>query len=185
MRQDRSTLLISASNQTIRPASPGLTGESERVVAEGTGQEVHAEVGAAAAPEQVLHLLLGFAQPEDRVQPDGDQPGHAESEAASEFAAHHLGDQGLAALSRGPELHDVHPEVVGFDEPRQRAPLTQGRDVAGRGDFLEHRPRLLGTGGRPGLRPTAGGQPWHRALSAPGARIRCPSERPPSRGRTP
>jgi hypothetical protein len=132
-------------DQRVEPDDPpGLLGahrEGERVEAEGTGEEVHAEVGAAAAPQQVLHLLFGFAEAQHRVHLDGDQTGHPEAEPAGEFAADDLGHQRLAALPRAGELGDVRPEVVGLDEPRQGTALTQRRDVAGRDDLCEHFPR--------------------------------------------
>ncbi|MDT9691915.1 hypothetical protein Q5762_27010 [Streptomyces sp. P9(2023)] len=40
------------------------------------------------------------------------------------------------------ELHDVRTEIVGLDDPGERAALTQGRDIEGRCHFCKHCPRL-------------------------------------------
>lgn len=117
-------------HERVEPDDPaGLLGghrEGERVEAEGAGEEVHAEVGAAAGLQQLLYLLVGFAEAEHDVELHGHQPGHPESEPAGQFAADDLGDERLAALSGAGELHDVQTEVVGLDESRQGAALTQG-----------------------------------------------------------
>lgn len=129
-------------DQRVEPDDPsGLRRahlEGERVEAERAGEEAHAQVGAAAGLEQFLHLLVGLTEPEHRVDVDGHQPRHPETQPAGEFAADHLGDQRLAALTRAGELQDVRAEVVGLDESRQRTALTQRRDVAGREDLSQH-----------------------------------------------
>ena len=50
---------------------------------------------------------------------------------AGQLADDHLGDQHLEALAGAAELADVGAEVVGLDDPGQRAALAQRRDVAG------------------------------------------------------
>jgi hypothetical protein len=40
--------------------------------------------------------------------------------------------------------HRTAPGLAGLDEPRRRTALTRGRVATGRGDFVEHRPRLPG-----------------------------------------
>lgn len=44
----------------------------------------------------------------------------------------------------GRQLHDVRTEIVGLDDPRERATLPQGCDVPGRGDFRKRSARLYG-----------------------------------------
>ncbi len=135
-------------DQRVEPDhTAGLHGvdlEGERVETEGTGQEVHAEVEPAAGLEERLHLGVGLAAADDRVQLDPGQLRHAQPQPAAELPADHLGDQRLAALAGAGEFHDIGPEIVRLDDAGERAALTQGRDVAGRRDFGEHRPRLLG-----------------------------------------
>ena len=70
LRQDRSTLLISASNQTTLPGLGRVHLVGERIEAERTGQEVHPEVQPAARLQQLLHLLVGLAETDDRVELD-------------------------------------------------------------------------------------------------------------------
>ena len=80
LRQDRSTLLMRASNQTTRPASTGSTLVRERVEAERAGQVVHAEVEPAAGLEQLLDLLVGLAEPDDGVELHLHQPRDPQSQ---------------------------------------------------------------------------------------------------------
>ena len=50
---------------------------------------------------------------------------------AGELPRDHLGDEHPGSLPRALELEDVQAVVVGLDERRQRAALTQRGDIAG------------------------------------------------------
>ena len=126
LRHERSTLLISASNQTIRPASAGPDLVGERIEAERSGQEVHPEVQPAARLEELLHLLVRLGETDDGVELDGHQLRHPQPQPPAELPADDLRDQGLAALPGSGELHDVRPEVVGLDDARGASHLHAG-----------------------------------------------------------
>lgn len=132
-------------DQRVEPDDPSgflrvhLVGE--RVEADRAGQEVHAEVEPAAGLQELLHLLVGLGEADDRVQLHPHQVGDAQPEPPAELSADHLRDECLAPLSGAGEFHDVRAEVVGLDDPGERAALTQRRDIAGCYDFFQHFPR--------------------------------------------
>ncbi|CAM5708242.1 hypothetical protein STENM223S_08064 [Streptomyces tendae] len=87
LRQERSTLLTSASNHTIRPGLLGAHLEGERVEAERAGEEVRPpRLVPPLDFSQLLHLRVGFAEPEHRGELDGDQARHPQPEPAGQFA---------------------------------------------------------------------------------------------------
>lgn len=53
-----------------------------------------------------------------------------------------IGDERLLALTGATELHDVHPEIVAFDERRDRAALAKGQHVTSGADGAEHGARV-------------------------------------------
>ena len=83
-------------------------------------QEVDAEVQPRAAPQQVLHLLVGLPAGQSRVDVDRDEVGHGQAQSARDARGHHLGDERLQALARAAVLDHVRAEVIGLHEPRER-----------------------------------------------------------------
>ncbi len=75
---------------------------------------------------QVLDLLVRLPLAEARVEVDGHQSGHGQSEPPPELAADDLGDQRLRPLARAAELDDVQAVVVGLDDRRQQPPSRSG-----------------------------------------------------------
>ena len=135
LRGVRSTLVVSASSHTMSAARPRIRApRAARRVGQRAGEEVHAEVRAGAAGDQLLDLGVGLGRPEHRVELDLDQLRHQETEAPGQLADDHLGHERPQPLAGAPELDHVQPVVVGLDQARQRAALAQRRDVADRGD---------------------------------------------------
>src|SRR5262249_8594843 len=108
------------------------------LVAEGSGQEVDAEVEPRAGVEQVLHLLVGFVAGDLRVEVERHQPRRAQTEPRRQTADDHLGDQHPHTLTCAAELADVGAQIVSLHEPGQAAAFTERRDVAGDRDGLDH-----------------------------------------------
>ena len=149
LRGVRSTFVMSASNQTMSAASSGSIGQPARE-RQRARQEVHPEVQARAGLDEVLDLGIGLGRGQCDVDVDDHELGHRQPERAPELARDDLRHERLLALPRAAELRDVHAVVVGLHEPRQRAALAQGLDVAGGGDGaqrLEHGAQL-GRAGR-------------------------------------
>src|SRR5690606_374536 len=119
-------------------------------------QEVDRQVAARAGLEQVLHLFVGLAGAELRVDVDDLEFGGAEAEAAGQLTGDDLGDQDPGALTRLPELDHVRAEVVALDHPGQRPALAQRRHVTRRHDLFQH-VRNLSRAGERGLPPFARG----------------------------
>ena len=67
LRQERSTLPTSASNQRTRAGELGVHGNALHVQVQRARQEIHPEVAARARAQQVLHLLVGLTDRERRI----------------------------------------------------------------------------------------------------------------------
>ena len=106
--------------------------------AEGTRQEVDAQVRPGRAIEELLHLPVRLARGEAGVELHEDELRDGQAEGPRKLADDHLRDQRLGALAGAVELDDVEAVVVGLAQAGQRAALAEGRDVAGRGDGAEH-----------------------------------------------
>ena len=144
----RSTLATNASSQTIRAACARVHVEAG-VVAHRAGQEVDGQVEPGAGGDELLHLLVRLAPAELGVDVDQREVGDVDPERAAELADDDLGHQRLRALAGRGELHDVRAEVVGLDEPGQRAALPQRRQVGGGVDVRELRRRSVVEGAHP------------------------------------
>ena len=126
-----------------------------RIERQRPGQEVHAEVDAAAGPDEIVDLLVRFRVAERRIDVDRDEVGNREADRAPDLAREPLGDERAGSLAGASELDDVEAVVVGLDEPGERAAFSQRRHVA-RGHDGSHHPQSLtepGAGGfgRPNL----------------------------------
>ena len=139
LRQERSTLAHSASSHRMRPAR-SRSGCVGRVVAERARQQVDAEVEAQAGVEQVLHLLVGLVAPDLRRQVDGHQVRDRYVDEPGDPGDDDLGHQHPQPLAGAAELADVDAQVVGLDDPGQRAALAQRRHVAGRAHLPQRCP---------------------------------------------
>jgi len=121
------------------------------------GEEVHAEIRSRAGDDELLDLGIGLGVPELGRDLDDDELGHRQPERPRELARQHLRDERALALAGTAELRDVHAEVVGLDEPRQRPALAQGVDVAGGGDGAQRLEHGASLPARPGVANLYGG----------------------------
>src|SRR3970040_2921603 len=65
----------------LRGQFRGEGGEDERIEAQRAGEEVHAQVEAGAADEQLLNLSVGFVTTDGGVEFDKDQFGDGQAES--------------------------------------------------------------------------------------------------------
>jgi hypothetical protein len=104
----------------------GVDREGAGVEVERAGQEVHAEVQAGAAAQQILHLLIRFGRAERGVELDGHQRGHRQPEPPGQLAADDLRDEHRQPLAGAGVLHHVGAQVVRLHQARQRPPRAAG-----------------------------------------------------------
>ena len=104
-------------------------GRRSRVERQRTGQEVHAQVQAAAGAHQVVDLLVRLGVAEGRVDLDRHEVGHGQADRPGQLAGQPFGDERARPLAGAAELDHVQAVVVGLDEAGQRAALAQGRHV--------------------------------------------------------
>ncbi len=140
---------IDVSGEGVEPDEEGRLGGAGEVARggiehAGAGKEVHADVPADAAFEQIADLGVGLVAAELGVDFDEDELGDGERESVGETTADEFGDEGERTLSGSAELEDVQAEVVRFDDGRQRATLAQRHDVT---DGAHAAERLAGTRG--------------------------------------
>jgi len=100
------------------PREPRVDRERAGVEVERSGQEVHAQVQAGAAAQQVLDLLVRLRDAERRVQLDRHQLRHRQPQPAGQLPADHLRDEHRQALPGAGVLDDVGAEVVGLHQAR-------------------------------------------------------------------
>ena len=169
------------------PREPRVDRERAGVEVERSGQEVHAQVQAGAAAQQVLDLLVRLRDAERRVQLDRHQLRDRQPQPAGQLSADHLRDEHRQALPGAGVLDDVGAEVVGLHQARQRPALTQrrdvpdGRDVAQRGGRHPRHDRISGVGLRRDQDATRTPTAARNAGDAPRARRRATARRTPSR----
>ena len=84
----------------------------------------------------------GSVRARSAIELDEHDLGHGEPGGAREFSDDDFRDQHLGSLAGTAKLEHVHAGVVGFDDGRQRAALTQRRDVAGGVDGAELHSRV-------------------------------------------
>ena len=119
LRAVRSTLLTSASNQTIREARWHRDGMDHRIEGHRTGQVIEGQVQSGAVVDQRVDLGVGLGAREIGIERRQHDLRHRQIERPCNLAGNHLGDERPHALSGGAELQHVHAVIVGFDDGRQ------------------------------------------------------------------
>src|SRR5438067_5027095 len=105
----------------------------DRVEPGRAGKIAEAEIQAAAPLQEVLDLSVRLSEPEAFGKLDDCWVGHRQAHYAREPGGNRLGNECLWPLSGAAELKDELTRLIGVDDSRQRAPLTEGEDIPGRG----------------------------------------------------
>ena len=103
----------------------------------GAGKEVHADVPADAAFEQIADLGVGLVAAELGVDFEEDQIGDGELERAGDATRDEFGDEGERTLTGTAELEDIEAEIIRFDDGRERAALAERHDIADGADATQ------------------------------------------------
>jgi hypothetical protein len=96
-----------------------------------------------------LYLLVGLIPGDGGVELQSAQLRHPQPQPATQLGDDDLGDERLATLSGTAELRHIGTEVLGLDDPRQRAAFTKRRHVPDDLHSGEHLSRLAGRAGPP------------------------------------
>ena len=125
---------VDVADERVEPQHPSgeawIHRERGGVEIERSGQEVDAEVGARARPQQLLHLLVGLGRPERRIELHDDQLRNGQVQRPGQLARDDLGHQHRGALPGTGVLDGVRAQVVGLHQAGQRSALAQRGDVA-------------------------------------------------------
>ena len=109
----------------------------DRIEGDRTRQIVEREIEPGTRANELLDLGIRLGACEIRVELHEHDLRHGEPCSPRELPHDDFRDQHFGTLTGTAKLEHVHAGIIGFDDGRQRAALTQGRDIAGCVDGAE------------------------------------------------
>ena len=103
----------------------------DRIESRRAGQIIERQIQSHARANQCLDLGIGFRARKVRIELHQHEFRHQQRRGARDLTGDEFRDQRVRTLACAPELEHVQPQIIRFDDGRQRSTFAERGHVAG------------------------------------------------------